>query len=72
MIFSASSAIKHTPLTLYYFTQPKCMYMKPILTTHLGTEKSLLTMARKAVFNQQAGATFLQCFLESEDNVVTK
>ena len=48
------------------------MYMKPILTTHLGTEKSLLTMARKAVFNQQAGATFLQCVLESEDNVVTK
>ena len=48
------------------------MYMKPILTTHLGTEKSLLTMARKAVFNQQAGATFLQCALESEDNVVTK
>ena len=72
MIFSASSAIKHRQLSSYYFTQTKCMYMKPILTSHLGTKKSLLIMAGKAIFDPQAGATFLQCVLESEDNMVTK
>lgn len=29
-------------------------------------------MAGKAIFDPQAGATFLQCVLESEDNMVTK
>ena len=72
MIFSASSAIKHRPLTIDYFTQTKGMYMKPILTSHLGTKKSLLIMAGKAVFDPQAGATFSQCVLACEDNMVTK
>lgn len=46
--------------------------MKPILTSHLGTKKSLLKMAGKAAFDPQPGATFLQCVLACDDNMVTK
>ena len=42
--------------------------MKPILTSHLGTKKSLLKMAGKAAFDPRPGATFLQCVLACDDN----